>query len=53
LHWIGGYRGRRRHLGQKPPIRSAKTQRPIGFSIDLKAFLVDRPVVPAAESREV
>jgi hypothetical protein len=50
---VGRHCGRGWHLGQEPPVRSAKSQRAVGLSIDLKAFLVDRPVVPAAEQREV
>jgi hypothetical protein len=45
--------GRRRHLRQRPAIRPPEPQRPIGPARDLIALLVDGPVMPAAEQREI
>jgi hypothetical protein len=50
---IGRHRGRRWNLGEQPAVRPPKPQRPVRLSIDLKAFLVDRSMVPATEQREV
>jgi hypothetical protein len=50
---IGRHCGRVWHLGQEPPVRSAKSQRAVGLSIDLKALFVDCAVVPAAEQHEI
>ena len=50
---IGGHRGRRRHVGQRPAVRSPELERAVGLSLDLIALLVHRAVVPATEQREV
>ena len=47
LDWIGGHCGRRRHLGQGPPVRPPEPERAVGLSLHLVAFLVDGAVVPA------
>jgi hypothetical protein len=53
LHRIGRHCGRRWNLCEKPPIWPQEPERAVGLSIDLKAFLVDRAVVPPTEQREV
>ena len=53
LDRIGGHRGRRRDLGQRPAVRPPEPERAVGLSIDLIALLVDRAVVPATEQSEV
>jgi hypothetical protein len=53
LHWIGGHRVRRRHLGQRPTIGPSELERAVWVSIDLVALLVDRAVMPATEQGEV
>jgi len=52
-HRIGGHRGRRRHLGQRPAVRPPELERAVGLSINLVALLVDRAVVPATEQCKV
>ena len=53
LHRIGGYRSRRRHLGQRATIGLAELERPVWGSIDLVALLVDGAVMATAEQGEV
>jgi hypothetical protein len=50
---IGGDRSGRRNGGQEPPVRTPEVELAVGFSIYLIVLLVDRPVVPATEQREV
>ena len=53
LDRVGGYCGWERDLGEEPAIRSPKSQRAIGLSIDLIALLVHRAMVPATQQGEV
>ena len=53
LDRIGGYRGRRRDLGQGPAVRPPEPERAVRLSIDLVTLLVYRAMVPATEQREV
>jgi hypothetical protein len=53
LDRLVGYRSRRRRLGQQATIRPPEAQRPIRLTRDLIAFLVHRPVMPAAQQREI
>jgi len=53
LDGILRYFGRRRHLRQRAAVRPPETERSVGRARDLVALLVHRPVVPAAEEREV
>src|SRR5688572_17402671 len=53
LDRIGGHRGRGRHLGQQPAVRSPELERAVGLSIDLIAFLVHGAVMAATEQSEV
>jgi hypothetical protein len=50
---ITGHGGRWRHLGQRAAVRSPEPERPVGPALDLEALLVHRPVMPAAQHREV
>lgn len=50
---IGGHRGRRRRLGQGPPIRPPEPKRVVRPSLDPIALLVHCAVMPAAEQSEV
>jgi hypothetical protein len=50
---VGRHCGRHRNLCEEPPIGPAKSQRTIGFAIDLKPLFVDRSVVLATEQGEV
>ena len=53
LDRIGRHPGRRRDLGQRPAIRPPELECAVRLSIDVIALLVDRPVVPATEQREI
>jgi hypothetical protein len=53
LHGITEHLGRRRDLGQEPPVRAAEPKLAVWLSIELVALLVDGAVVPAAEQGEV
>ena len=44
---IPRHRSRHRDLGQRAAIGPLEPQRPVRPAHDLKAFLVDRPVMPA------
>ena len=44
---------RRRHLGQRPPVRAAKPKLAVGLSIELVAFLVNGAVVAGTEQGEI
>jgi hypothetical protein len=46
---IGGHRGRRQDLGQRPAIRSPELECAVGPTLDLVTLLVHRAVMPAAE----
>src|SRR5437773_146228 len=44
---------RRRHLGQRPPVRAAKPKLAVGLSIELVALLVNGAVVAGTEQGEI
>jgi hypothetical protein len=44
---------RERHFGQNLTIRTAEAQLAVSLAIDSIAFLVNRPVVPATQKRQV
>ena len=50
---IGGHRRWRGHVGQTLAVRAPDREGPVGESLDLVALLVHRPVMPAAQEREV
>ena len=50
---IGGHRRRRRDLGQEPAVGPPEPERAIRLAIDPITLLVDRPMVPATQQREV
>src|SRR2546428_7907639 len=49
LDGIAEHLQRRRHLGQRPPVRAAEPKLAVRLSIELVALLVDGPVMPATE----
>ena len=51
--WIGGHHRRRRHVGQRPAIGPPELKGPVGPALDLVTLLVHRPVMPAAEERQI
>ena len=53
LDGIPWHRSRRRHLRQRATVGPPETERPVGRARDLIALLVHRPVMPAAEERQV
>ncbi len=50
---IAGHCSRPRHLRQRAAVRPPEPERPVGPARDLVALLVHRPVMPAAEEREI
>jgi hypothetical protein len=50
---IGGHRRWRGHVGQNLAVRAPELERAVGPSLDSVALLVHRPVMPAAQEREI
>ena len=50
---IGAESGARRNVGDHPPAGMPELQLAVRSAFDLVALLVDRPVVPTAQQREV
>jgi hypothetical protein len=50
---ISGHRGRHWHIRQRAAVRPPESESPVGAARDLKALLVHRAVMPAAQHREV
>ena len=53
LDGIIGHSARRRYLRQRAAVRPPEPERPVGPALGLVTLLVHRPVMPAAEEREV
>ncbi len=53
LHRIGGHRGWQRNIRYHPAIRPPELQRAVLLAIYVKAFLVDRAMMPPTEHGEI